>query len=47
MDQLKFILTSREALYDQARAKLDTTGRTLAQSQADLLALIRERGFLD
>ena len=47
MEQLKFILTSRETLYDQARAKLDTTGRTLAQSQADLLALIRERGFLD
>ncbi len=47
MEQLKFILTSRETLYDQARAKLDTTGRSPAQSLADLLALIRERGFLD
>ncbi len=47
MEQLKFILTSRETLYDQARAKLDTTGRSAAQSLADLLALIRERGFLD
>lgn len=47
MDQLKFILTSREALYDQARARLDTTGRTVRQSLNDLLALIRDRGFLD
>lgn len=46
MDQLKFILTSRETLYDQARAKLDTTGRSVEESLADLLALIRERGFL-
>ncbi|MCB1405137.1 MAG: helix-turn-helix transcriptional regulator [Rhodobacteraceae bacterium] len=47
MDQLKFILTSREALYDQARARLDTTGRSVQESLADLLALIRDRGFLD
>ncbi|MFN4099632.1 MAG: helix-turn-helix transcriptional regulator [Pararhodobacter sp.] len=46
MEQLKFILTTREALYEQARAKLDTTGRSLDQSSADLLALIRDRGFL-
>lgn len=47
MDQLKFILTSRETLYDQARAKLDTTGRSVEQSAADLTNLIRERGFLE
>ena len=47
MDQLKFILTSRETLYDQARAKLDTTGRSVEQSAADLTHLIRERGFLE
>jgi len=47
MDQLRFILTSRETLYDQARAKLDTTGRSVDESLGDLLALIREHGFLD
>ena len=47
MDQLRFILTSRETLYEQARAKLDTTGRTLEESTADLLALIAEKEFLE
>ena len=47
MEQLKFILTSRDALYDQARAKLDTTGKSVSQSLEDLLALIDARGFLD
>lgn len=47
MDQLKFILTSRETLYDQARAKLDTTGQSVEQSLADLVALIKAHGFLD
>lgn len=47
MEQLKFILTSREALYEQARAHLDTTGRSVEQSTADLLGLIKLHGFLD
>ena len=47
MEQLRHILTSREALYDQARAKLDTSGRTVDQSLAELQALIAERRFLD
>lgn len=47
MDQLKFILTSRETLYEQARAKLDTSGQTPEQSRDALLALITERGFLE
>ena len=36
-----------QTLYDQARAKLETSGRTPEQSLADLLAMIAERGFLD
>jgi len=47
MDQLRFILTSREALYEQARAKLDTTGRDVGQSVQDLVELIGRNGFLD
>lgn len=47
MDQLRHILTSREAPYDQARARLDTSGRTMEQSLGDLLALIADRRFLD
>jgi len=46
MEQLRHILTSREALYEQARARLDTSGRTPEQSLAELLALIAERRFL-
>lgn len=46
MDQLKFILASREVLYEQAQDKLDTTARSEAQSLADLLALIGARGYL-
>jgi XRE family aerobic/anaerobic benzoate catabolism transcriptional regulator len=46
MEQLRFILTSREALYAQAGARLDTSGRTVEESLADLLALIAERQFL-
>jgi len=47
MEQLRHILTSREALYDQARARLDTSGRSEDQSLSDLLALIEDRRFLD
>ncbi len=46
MDQLKSILTSREALYKQAEAELDTARRTVAQSRDDLIGLIRSRRFL-
>lgn len=46
MAQLKSILSSRETLYARAEAMLDTSGRTAAQSLADLLALIRARGFM-
>ena len=40
MEQLKSILTSREALYEQASARLDTSGKTAGQSLAELLAII-------
>jgi XRE family aerobic/anaerobic benzoate catabolism transcriptional regulator len=47
MDQLKSILTAREALYERALARLDTAGRTEDESLADLLALIQTQHFLD
>lgn len=47
MEHLRFILTSRESLYDQARARLDTTGRSVDAALAELLALIAEKRFLD
>lgn len=43
MEQLKSILTSREALYARAEAQLDTTGRSVEESCEDLYTLIRER----
>ena len=47
MQQLRSILTSREALYDRAQAQLDTSGHQVEASLAALLALIGARGFLD
>lgn len=47
MEQLKSILTSREALYERALAQLDTTGKPLQTSVDELMALIRDRMFLD
>lgn len=46
MQQLKSILTSREALYGKALAHLDTSRHTVEHSLQDLLALIEARGFL-
>ena len=46
MDQLRSILTSRETLYSRALAELNTSGKTLETSRDDLVALIREKGFL-
>ncbi len=43
MEQLKSILTSREALYARAEAQLDTSGKSVEQSCEDLFTLIRER----
>lgn len=46
MEQLRSILTSREALYERAQTQLDTSGRDVADSLDDLLALIDAHGFL-
>ncbi len=46
MEQLRSILRSREVLYEQALAQLDTAGRSVDASLEQLLALIAERGFL-
>ena len=47
MEQLKSILTSREALYEQAKAQLDTSGQTVDQSITQLLRLVEGRRFQD
>lgn len=46
MESLKSILASREALYAQSDAVVDTSGRTVDESLADLVALIADRGFI-
>lgn len=45
MDELKSILTSREALYAEAEAMVDTEGRSEAESARDLLAAVRGLGL--
>lgn len=46
MEQLRSILTSREALYARAEAQLDTSGKPVETSAGELVDLIRARGFL-
>ncbi|PCJ08811.1 MAG: transcriptional regulator [Rhodobacteraceae bacterium] len=46
MEQLRSILTSREALYGKALAQLDTSGIGVDESLTRLVSLIQERGFL-
>jgi XRE family aerobic/anaerobic benzoate catabolism transcriptional regulator len=43
MDDLRAILASREALYAKADLCLDTAGRTVAESFAELVALLEAR----
>ncbi|WP_025897004.1 helix-turn-helix transcriptional regulator [Sneathiella glossodoripedis] len=45
MEHLKSLLKSREAMYAQADAILDTTGKAEAQSLDELLSLIRDWNF--
>ncbi|MBE1285441.1 MAG: helix-turn-helix domain-containing protein [Rhodobacteraceae bacterium] len=47
MEQLRSILTSREALYGKAQARLDTSGQSVQNSVSQLLNLIQEQHFLD
>jgi XRE family aerobic/anaerobic benzoate catabolism transcriptional regulator len=42
MEELRSILTSRESLYAQAEAVVDTSGRTLKQSTKDLVDIVRK-----
>lgn len=42
MEELRSILTSRESLYAQAEAVVDTSGRTLKQSTRDLMDVVRK-----
>jgi len=45
MEQLRSILTSRQPLYERAGAQLDTSGKTVEASLADLLQLIDMRRY--
>ncbi len=47
MDQLRSILTSREADYKRAQAVLDTSKKGVDRSVAELVKLIQDRRFLD
>ena len=46
MDELKSILTSREALYAKAEGMIDTEGKTPEQSAADLMAEVKRLGVI-
>lgn len=46
MDQLRSILTSREAHYERAQAVLDTSGKPVDRSVAELMQLIQDHRFL-
>src|SRR5690606_16313488 len=46
MDELRTILTSRESLYALADVQLDTSGKALKTSLAELLAVIEREGFM-
>jgi hypothetical protein len=43
MDELTTILQSREPLYERARAIVDTSGETVAQSVEKLVRVINDR----
>jgi XRE family aerobic/anaerobic benzoate catabolism transcriptional regulator len=45
MDELKSILLSREALYAQAEASVDTEGRSVEESERDLIEAVRRLGM--
>jgi XRE family aerobic/anaerobic benzoate catabolism transcriptional regulator len=46
MEELRSILTSREELYSQAEAIVDTSGRSCEQSKWDLVAAVRKLEIL-
>jgi XRE family aerobic/anaerobic benzoate catabolism transcriptional regulator len=46
MDELRAILVSRQSLYARAEAEIDTSGKTVEESLADVLRTIDEAGFV-
>jgi XRE family transcriptional regulator, aerobic/anaerobic benzoate catabolism transcriptional regulator len=46
MDELKTILTSRESLYARSQAQIDTSGKSVEESLAALLATVEREGFV-
>jgi XRE family aerobic/anaerobic benzoate catabolism transcriptional regulator len=46
MEELQSILTSREELYSKAEAMVDTSGRSLEESNRDLLVVVRKLGIV-
>jgi XRE family transcriptional regulator, aerobic/anaerobic benzoate catabolism transcriptional regulator len=46
MEELRSILTSREALYAKAESVVDTTGRSLEESASDLVQAVRKLGIV-
>ncbi|MGH6918254.1 MAG: helix-turn-helix transcriptional regulator [Geminicoccaceae bacterium] len=46
MEELRNILTSREALYARAEARVNTSRKTINQTLADVLLAIERHGFL-
>ena len=46
MEELRNILTSREALYARAEARVNTSRKTVDQTLADVLVAIERQGFL-
>ncbi|MFZ1813690.1 MAG: helix-turn-helix transcriptional regulator [Rhizobiaceae bacterium] len=46
LDDLKSILTSREALYARAETMVSTSGKSLEESRKDLLEAVRQLGIL-
>jgi XRE family transcriptional regulator, aerobic/anaerobic benzoate catabolism transcriptional regulator len=46
MDELKAILVSREALYARSEAQVDTSGKEVDESLADVLRMIEAAGFM-
>jgi XRE family transcriptional regulator, aerobic/anaerobic benzoate catabolism transcriptional regulator len=46
MDELRSILTSREALYAQAEAEVDTEGRTVEESARELVEVVKRLGIV-
>ncbi|PHR61121.1 MAG: transcriptional regulator [Robiginitomaculum sp.] len=47
MEQLKTILTSREALYGKAQTRLETTGKSVSESAVELAKILMQNGYVE